>query len=51
MPFRSKAQRRKFYSMMEKGEISKKVVDEYEKESKDKRLPEKVKKSKMKKKY
>ncbi len=42
-PFRSEAQRRKFYAMSERGEISKDKVKEYEKETKGD-LPERVKK-------
>jgi hypothetical protein len=45
MPFKSEAQRRKFYAMSERGEISKEKVREYEKETKGD-LPEKVKKAK-----
>jgi hypothetical protein len=48
MPFKSKVQRRKFYAMMDEGKMSEKVVAEYEKESKGKRLPEKVKAKKKK---
>ena len=33
MPFKSEAQRRKFYAMQERGEISKSKVDEYEKKT------------------
>jgi len=43
-PFKSKAQRRKFYAMKERGEISGATVKEWEKETKGKKLPEKVKK-------
>lgn len=42
MPFSSEAQRRKFYAMAERGEISKKKVQEYEEETTGK-LPERVK--------
>lgn len=43
MPFKSKAQRRKFYAMAESGEISPKVVKEWEHATpKNKKLPEKV---------
>lgn len=45
MPFKSEAQRRKFYAMSERGEISKEKVHEYEKETKGD-LPEKVRKAK-----
>jgi len=41
MPFRSEAQRRKFYAMSERGEISKKKVVEYESKTK-RNLPERV---------
>jgi len=44
MPYRSDAQRRKFHALEEKGEISKKTVDEFDEASKGKRLPERVKK-------
>ena len=42
MPFVSEAQRRKFYAMAERGEISNKKVEEYERETEGK-LPERVK--------
>lgn len=42
MPFQSEAQRRKFYAMAERGEISKSKVREYEEETKGK-LPERIK--------
>ncbi len=45
VPFQSEAQRRKFYAMQERGEISKEKVREYEKETKGD-LPERVKKAK-----
>jgi hypothetical protein len=46
MPFKSQAQRRKFYAMADKGEISKKTVEKWEDETpKGKKLPEKVKKA------
>lgn len=45
MPFASEAQRRKFYAMSERGEISKEKVREYEKETKG-NIPERVKKAK-----
>lgn len=45
MPFKSKAQRRKFYAMADRGEISKKKVKEWEDATpKGKKLPERVKK-------
>ena len=43
MPYKSNAQRRKFHSLLEKNEISKSVVDEWDKASKGKKLPERVK--------
>lgn len=42
-PYKSDAQRRKFHAMLERHEISKKTVDEFDRASKGKRLPEKVK--------
>ena len=50
MPFVSDSQRRKFYAMSERGEISKAKVEEYEKENKGD-LPERVKAKKKAKKY
>lgn len=50
MPFASEAQRRKFYAMAERGEISKAKVAEYEKETKG-NLPERVKAKKKAQKY
>jgi len=45
MPFKSEAQRRKFYAMEDRGEISKKTVDEWEAATpKGKKLPERAKK-------
>jgi hypothetical protein len=41
MPFRSEAQRRKFYAMSERGEISKEKVAEYERKTRG-NLPERV---------
>ncbi len=47
MPFKSKAQRAKFYAMAKRREISKATVDKWEAETpKGKRLPAKVKKKK-----
>jgi hypothetical protein len=43
MPYKSNAQRRKFHSLLERHEISKTVVDEWDKASKGKKLPERVK--------
>lgn len=42
MPFKSEAQKRKFYAMQERGEISKSKVAEYERKTKGD-LPERVK--------
>jgi len=42
MPFKSKSQRRKFYAMEEKGEISQSIINEFEKKT-PKNIPEKVK--------
>ncbi len=43
MPFKSEAQRRKFYAMANRGEISRDTVKEWENATpKDKKLPEKV---------
>lgn len=42
MPFKSEAQRRKFYAMANRGEISKKEVNKWEEHTKDKDLPERV---------
>jgi hypothetical protein len=44
MPYKSDAQRRKFHALEEKGEISPRVVQEYDEASKGKNLPERVKK-------
>jgi len=44
MPFKSEAQRRKFYAMADRGEISDETVDEWESKTKDKDLPERVEK-------
>jgi hypothetical protein len=50
MPFASEAQRRKFYALAERGEISKTKVAEYERETKG-NLPERVKAKKKAQKY
>jgi len=43
MPFKSRAQRRKFYAMLNRGEISKATVKEWEAETpKGRALPERV---------
>ena len=46
MPYKSEAQRKAFHAMEKRGEISKKTVDEFDKASKGKKLPEHVKKAK-----
>ena len=43
MPYKSKAQERLFHAKEERGEISAEVVKEFDKASKGKKLPEKVK--------
>lgn len=46
MPFKSEAQRRKFYAMANRGEISRETVNEWEAATpKGKKLPERAKKS------
>jgi len=45
--FKSQSQRRKFYAMAERGEISKAEVAKWEKETGKKKLPEKVKKKSL----
>jgi len=42
MPYKSEAQRGKFHAMEERGEISPKVVKEFDKASKGMKLPKKV---------
>lgn len=46
MPYKSNSQRKLFHAKEARGEISKKTVDEFDKASKGKKLPEHVKKSK-----
>jgi hypothetical protein len=46
MPFKSQAQRRKFYAMAERGEISRKTVEEWEGETHGK-LPERLHRKKL----
>jgi hypothetical protein len=41
-PFKSEAQRRKFYAMESRGEISKKEVRKWERETSDGKLPERI---------
>ena len=43
MPFKSKAQRRKFAELLVKGEISPETFEEWNRETGSKRLPERVK--------
>ncbi|MFA5158582.1 MAG: hypothetical protein WC451_05370 [Patescibacteria group bacterium] len=45
MPFKSQAQRRKFYELAKQGKISSKTVEQWESETpKDRKLPERIKK-------
>lgn len=46
MPYASTAQRKKFHAMEERGEISHAAVEEFDKASKGKDLPEKAPKKK-----
>ena len=46
MPFKSKAQRRKFFAMAGRGEISKKTLHEFQRATGKRKLPERVKKKK-----
>lgn len=48
MPFKSKAQRRKFAELLVKGEISPETYEEWNRETGGKELPERVKKKKKK---
>ena len=48
MPYKSEAQRRKFHAMLQRGEISVQTVEEYDRASKGRRLPERVRKKKRK---
>jgi len=43
MPYRSDAQRRAMHAKADRGEIPRKVVDEFDRASKGKDLPERVK--------
>jgi hypothetical protein len=45
MPFKSKAQRRKFAELLVKGEISPETFEEWNRETGGARLPERVKRS------
>ena len=49
MPFKSKAQRRKFAELLVKGEISPETYEEWNRETGGKILPERVKKKQAKK--
>lgn len=44
MPYKSDAQRKKFHALLKEGKISKKTVKEWDKETKGKKLPKKLKK-------
>lgn len=44
MPYKSKAQERAMHAKAERGEISKSVIAEFDKASKGKKLPARVKK-------
>jgi hypothetical protein len=46
MPFKSKAQRRKFAELLVKGEISNETFEEWNRETGRKKLPERVKRAK-----
>lgn len=46
MPFKSKAQRRKFYAMAQRGEIPLETVREWERKTGNRKLPERVSKRK-----
>jgi hypothetical protein len=49
MPFKSKAQRRKFAELLVKGEISPETYEEWNRETGARQLPERVKRKKKKK--
>lgn len=46
MPFKSKAQRRKFHAMAARGEISEVTVKQWEEETGKKKLPERKRRKK-----
>lgn len=48
MPYKSEKQRKFFHAAEKRGDISSSTVKEFDKASKGKKLPEKVKKSKKK---
>jgi hypothetical protein len=50
MPFKSKAQRRKFAELLVKGEISAETYEEWNRDTGARQLPERVKRKKKKKK-
>lgn len=50
MPFKSQAQRRKFYMLAKQGKISKEKLKEWEDATGKKKLPERARKKKKKKK-
>jgi hypothetical protein len=50
MPFKSKAQRRKFAELLVKGEISPETYEEWNRETGGRQLPERVKRKNKKKK-
>ncbi len=39
MPYKSESQRRRFHAMLDRGEIEKATVEEFDKASKGKKLP------------
>jgi hypothetical protein len=46
MPFKSKAQRRKFYALKSEGKMDQETIDEWESETKNKKkLPERIEKA------
>lgn len=46
MPYKSEAQRKKFHAMLKRGEIGAATVAEFDRASKGKKLPARVKKPK-----
>lgn len=44
MPFKSEAQRRKFKELVKQGKMKKSVYEEFEKDTPDRKLPERLKK-------
>ena len=45
-PFKSESQRKKFHQLKKQGKMSQATIDRWEKETKSKNLPERVKKKK-----